>query len=200
MIKLTLISLLFPVALFAQDMKGSIGVVTISDIYGDTDHKIQFLNEDGTTWYTLDLYEDWKRKDDFQIMGFKPDYFLFYIRCIEKTATRFKVVVNEETGLIKFLPNSSKLKLQTWEEYVMNVFSIDFNSSYVKIYDRIGGTPLKEILESHKIKIPKEIKGEWMRIIWSDTEEYPSDTSEIRTGWIKWKEGNKIIVTIYHLS
>lgn len=196
-----LLIFLLPLTLSAQDMGNSVGLVTISDKYDSTDHKIEFLNDDGSIWYTLDLYKAWENKSDFRIVAFKPDYFLLHIRCIERTSARYTVVVNEETGLKKFLLNSSKLKFQTWEEYVINeVFSIELDPANAKIYDQINGTILTDIPEQGKVLAPKEVKGEWMRIIWSDTNEYPSNTSNDRTGWIRWRKDDKIIVTLFHLS
>lgn len=201
MIKLALFLTLIPSLLFGQSMSGSIGVITISDEYGNTDHVIELLNEDGTTWYTLNLYEEWENiKPEFKILAFKPDYFLFKIKCKERTSTGYKVVVNEETGLTKMLIDSKKVKLLTWEQYVTDVFSVDFNTSKHPIYDKINGTPISRPPKNESIMVPKEIVGDWMRIIWSETDEYPTNTDQVLNGWIRWRKNGRMLITVYHLS
>lgn len=198
--KLLLLLSLIPISIFGQDISNSVGVLTISDEYDNTDHIINFLNEDGTTWYTLNLYEDWKNKEDFSIIAFKPDYFLFKIRCKEQTSDGFRVVVNEETGLTKKLANSDKVKLISWEQYALDVFSVDFNPIEHPIYDKIDGALILELPKRKSIMVPKEINGEWMQIIWSDTNDYPSNITDDRTGWIRWRKNNQIVIKVYHLS
>lgn len=200
MTKLLILILFFPLSILGQDMRNSIGVLTIADNYEKTDHKIEFVNDDGTPWYTLDLYKELKAKNDFMIIAFKPDYFLFHIRCQKQTPTGFAVVVNEESGLTKFVLNSSTVRLQSWEEYVLNVFSVDFDPNKIPIYNKVSGTSIKSNPKKESIIVPKEVRGEWMKIIWLDSGEYPSNNTSVKTGWIKWKKDNKILITLYHLS
>ncbi|WKK81535.2 hypothetical protein [Marivirga arenosa] len=107
-----LIILLFlvPALSFGQDMSNSIGVVTLSEEYNNTDHRIEFLNEDGSTWDTFNCYGPWDDLPDLQILAFKPDYFVFKIKCQRETPTHYIVVVNEETGLTKKLKKSNKIR------------------------------------------------------------------------------------------
>ncbi len=196
--RLILLLTLIPSFLFGQDLSNSVGVVTISEGYDNTNHIIEFLNDDGSTWQTLNLYNGWNNPE-FHIIAFKPDYFLFKIRCNEQTANGYKVVVNEQTGLTKLIPKSDKVKLVTWEQYMLDVFSIDFDPTQLPIYDGINGSKITELPTQYNILVPTEIKGDWMRIIWSDTDEYPTNTSKDRTGWIRWKTNNKINVKVYHL-
>ena len=197
--KLLLLLILLSASLHGQNMTNSIGVVTISDDYDNSDHIIELLNDDGSVWNSINLYNEMTLIEDFDIIAFKPDYFIFKIKCKEKNRDFYRVVVNEETGLTKRLSISSKLKLQTWEEYVIDVFSVDFSPSEIPILDKIDGTPISELPNQNHIIVPKEIKGEWMRIIWTNSD-YPTNDSVNFSGWIKWKKSNKILVTIYHLS
>jgi len=197
--RLILLFTFLPNALFCQDISNSIGVVTISDDYDNSDHIIELLNDDGSVWNSINLYDDWKPIEDFIIIGFHPDYFLFKVKCKSKLDKYYEVVVNEETGLSKRLLISSKLKLQTWEEYVLDVFTIGFNISENPVLDKINGAPVTKSPIKNQFLFPKEVKGEWMRIIWTDSN-YPTDNSINYSGWIKWKKGNQIIISLHHLS
>ena len=197
--KLLLLLILLSASLNGQNMTNSIGVVTISDDFDNSDHIIELLNDDGSVWNSINLYDDWKPIEDFIIIGFHPDYFLFEIKCKSKLDKYYQVVVNEETGLTKRLLISSKLKLQTWEEYVLDVFSIGFDSSKTSIFEEIEGEILPQQPPKNQTFVPKEIKGEWMRIIWTDSN-YPTDDSINYSGWIKWKEENKISIWLYHMA
>ena len=188
-------------------MSNSIGIVTLNDEgYSKENGLLQFENEDGSTWYEFTFYYDdsdgkWDYPNDaFRIVAFHPDYFLFKIKCITESENFFTVVVNQQTGLTKQLKKSKSIQLKTWEQYVLDVFSIDFDTSELPIYDRINGSPVSELPNRENIVVPKEIKGDWMRIIWSTTNDYPGNSSEDRTGWIKWKSNNKINITVYHIS
>ncbi|MGL1889951.1 MAG: hypothetical protein OCD76_25790, partial [Reichenbachiella sp.] len=197
----------FPTFLFGQDMSNSIGIVTLNDeTYNKENGLFQFLNEDGSIWYEFTFYYDdsdgkWDYpNDEFKIVVFHPDYFLFKIKCVSESENFYTVLVNEKTGLTKRLKKSAPIKLQNWEQYVLNVFSVDFDPSELPVYNRMNGTPMSELPKQESILVPKEIKGDWMRIIWSNTGEYPDKSSEDKTGWIRWKTSNKINVTIFHIS
>jgi len=197
--RLLLLLILLPAPLYGQNMTNSIGVVTISDDFDNSDHILEFLNDDGSVWNAINLFDEWKPIEGFIIMAFHPDYFLYKIKCKEKTSEYYRVVVNEETGLTKRILISSKLKLQTWEEYVLDVFTVSFNISETSILDKINGSPVTKLPVKNQFLFPKEVKGEWMRIIWTDSN-YPTDDSINYSGWIKWKKGNEIIVRLHHLS
>ncbi|MCO6359132.1 hypothetical protein [Roseivirga pacifica] len=181
-------------------MSNSIGVVTISEEYDNTDRILELKNEDGSIWESIDLYKTWKGNPEFRILSFKPDYFLFHIKCIDQSSTDFRVVVNEATGLTKTIQKSNKVKLVSWEKFVQDVFSIGLKEESI-VYDAIGGKPIPDIPTQKNIIVPKEVKGDWMRIIWS-VEEYvrPTDDSESKSGWIRWKKNNKLNIILYHLS
>ncbi len=198
---LIIILLFVPALSFGQEMSNSIGVVTLSEEYDNTDHRIEFLNEDGSTWDAFNCYGPWDELPDIRIIAFKPDYFVFKVKCQRETPNYYVVVVNEEAGLTKKIKKSNKVILINWEQYVTDVFSVDFDPNKVKIYDKINGTPVPETPVQETIIVPKEVKGEWMKVIWTSGEyNYPSDTSDIQTGWIRWRVNNKITVTVYHLS
>lgn len=200
MYKLLSTLLFFPSFIFGQDISNSLGVVTISDDYDNSDHVIELLNSDGTVWNSINLYNGWDSEIELNIIAYKPDYFLFKIKCTELTKTGFKVVVNEKTGLTKEIRQSKKVKLQSWENYVIQVFAIDFESEKLSIYKKLNRRPFKETPRRSGITVPIEIKGDWMRIIWSETDNYPTKNNNDGIGWIKWKNDNKIAITVYHLS
>lgn len=197
--KLLLLLILLSASLHGQNMTNSIGVVTISDDFDNSDHTIEFLNDDGSVWKAVNLFDESKPIEDLMIIALHPDYFLYKIRCKERNSEYFRVVVNEKTGLTKRMLISPKLKLQTWEEYVLDVFTIGFNISENPVLDKINGVPVSKSPAKNLFLYPKEVKGEWMRIIWTDSN-YPTDNSINYSGWIKWKKGNQIIISLHHLS
>ncbi len=196
-----------PTFLLGQDMSNSIGIVTLNnEAYNKENGLLQFENEDGTIWHEFTFYYDdsdgkWDYpNDEFRIVAFHPDYFLFKIKCVSQSEDFYTVVVNEQSGLTKRLSKSAPLKLHSWEQYVLNSFSIGFDTSELSIYDKINGTQLSELPNRESTFAPKEIKGDWMRIIWSNTGDLPNNSNEDQTGWIRWKTNNQINVTVYHVS
>lgn len=190
--------LLFSSSLLAQDMSNSIGVLSLAaEINGP--FKIEILNEDGSVWYSVDPFGEFEWKEGFDVLAFKPDYFLFKLKCVLELDDSYEVVVNEKTGETKFIKKSSNYKLQSWEEFVQQVFSIAFDPTKQKLLDNIDGNPIHELPKVEDHIVPNEIQGDWMKVIWTDAE-YPDETTENKSGWLKWRDGDQIIIGLYFLS
>ena len=187
---------------FAQGISNSLGVITIDDNYSADELTISFFNSDGSVWWKLDFFSEvFPNNQNLSILAFKPDYFLFKAKCVKEEKNTYDIIVNEVTGLTKTIQKSPALKLQSWKDYVLNVFAIGFKSNQQAIYKTIEG----QLLETNhptplSIIQPREIKGDWMRIIWRKNDDYPEESKQHYSGWIKWKEKDKILIRLFHLS
>jgi len=198
--------LLIPSLVFGQDISNRIGVLTINEnLYTKENGLIQLLNDDGTTWYEFTLYYDdsdgqWDYVNKkLNILAFHPDYFLFEIECTNETEEYYEVVVNEATQLSKRIVKSPEFKLLTWEQYVLNVFAIDFDRDEYPIFHQKNGIPVSNIPDQNLILRPVIIEGDWMKIQWSDVFQ-PTKPEHVHDGWIKWRESNRIMIELYHIN
>ena len=188
------------------DITNVSGLVTLSDAYAARD-SIRLYNADGTLWYLFSYFYDDKDgqwdfpNDAFKPLAFHPDFFVLGLAVTRRDRRGYEVVVNHETGLTKRLPAAPFLKLQTWRQYLLSVFALDFdpeqNALRVAPDDRARtlAYPGKSFVYQ-----PVEVKGEWVRVAYSKD---PADVSELRkapSGWIRWRRANRLVVSFFYTA
>lgn len=179
------------------------GLITLSNKYGKKDF-VRIYNEDGSLWHEFTYYYDDSdgkfeyENENFEPFAFHPDYFKLALKCVGEDKSRYEVIVNEETGLRKFVKKDDLiLKFETWEDHVKGVFAVSFNWEE---------NPLREAPEG-KIKVnrlskgvtfhPVKIEGDWLKVRWDEANKAKND---VGYGWVKWKENNKILVELFYFS
>jgi hypothetical protein len=186
-------------------IKNTIGVVTLNDKAPDPDKRqmIQFFNKDGTLWYEFSFYNDEgagkpaSTNVDFRPLSFHLDYFVLALKCIATDASRFEVVVNEATGLTKYLRKSDRaLKLDTWEDHILRLFAVDFNRLKNPVLSAPSGNVISIRIPKDTFFHPVEIKGNWLKVRWDVTDE----GKNTRYGWIKWKENSNLIIDFIYFA
>ncbi|MEO8648323.1 MAG: hypothetical protein ABI539_04075 [Acidobacteriota bacterium] len=183
-------------------IKNTKGLIVLSDKYGKNDF-VRFYNEDGSLWYEFTYYYDDSdgkfeyENANFEPFAFHPDYFVLALKCVGEDKGRYEVIVNEDTGLKKFVKKDDPtLKFQTWDEHITKAFAVSFNREE---------NPLREMPEG-KIKVvelPKEatfhpvkVQGEWLKVNW----EVAKHVDHAGFGWIKWKENQKLLIELFYFS
>ncbi|WP_461629091.1 hypothetical protein [Labilibaculum euxinus] len=122
-------------------MKDESGILK-ADINNYQD-EILILNEDGSIWMKFDFNGESKVenkesytsddirklynwKDEFNPYAFHYDYVILMFKCLSYDGERYKVIVDERTGLTKWIKSKSIWKLENWEEHIVNsVATID---------------------------------------------------------------------------
>jgi hypothetical protein len=124
-----------------------------------------------------------------------PDYFRLIFDCTKSTDKYYQVIIDQktnETGFIK--KTDSSFKFETVVEYVTEwtEMGLDFDRTQNPLRQEPSykATVISND-EQKKYKIWRaekiEMKGDWLKVKTSDKEE----------GWIKWRQGNKIIIRLY---
>lgn len=135
--------------------------------------------------------------------------------CLEKLNNSFKILINSNE--IKYISSVKTIHFQTWEQYILNSISVrskTYNNEWKKLDPQ---PPLENNNESsNKILIPGKfdalcpisLKGDWLKVAHgclnkeeqgNDCKNYLSRCENKITGWIKWKEGNKLLIKIHYL-
>ena len=141
-----------------NSIKNTIGVITLNDQRIENRDKdiIQIYNQDGSLWYEFSFYDDSDRKFDGSNLDFRPfafhqDYFLIVLKCVGADANRYEVVVNESTGLRKYVrKNDRTFMFQTWEDHILHHLPfVGFDQSTNPL--RIAPT-----LRGRRVRVPKD--------------------------------------------
>ena len=173
---------------------------------------IVILNKDGSTWTKFDFdfenkldnkdsytFDDIKRlynwNDDFKPYAFHIDNSLLMFICTGVNDDKYKVVVNKETGLEKYIKKENFWILRDWQDHIIHsVVSIDFEikSNPIRSNPNDEATIIKVSANIDPVIEPIEINGDWLKIrYWQNEREM--------IGWIKWKICNQIILKLFYL-
>ena len=173
---------------------------------------IVILNKDGSTWTKFDFdfenkldnkdsytFDDIKRlynwNDDFKPYAFHIDNSLLMFICTGVNDDKYKVIVNKETGLEKYIKKENFWILRDWQDHIIHsVVSIDFEikSNPIRSNPNDEATIIKVSANIDPVIEPIEINGDWLKIrYWQNEREM--------IGWIKWKICNQIILKLFYL-
>lgn len=183
-------------------IEGKKGLVVLADGYNKPNDFLRFYNEDGSLWYEFTFYYDDSdgkfeyENDEFRPYAFHPDNFLLALKYLDEDASRFKVVVNEDKGLVKYVNKADKnLQFQTWEAHILKAFSIKFNEKENPLREMPDGKIKKFDYSNHQIFDAVEIQGEWLKVKWNTESNTDSGQSKTDFGWIKWKQNEKLLIS-----
>lgn len=186
----------------SEDSITGIGIVSIDgpiSIYDQNGYvliKVEVSEKGGTTYVGKYKYESHDTLNPFQPRLYvpNPDYYRLALDCIKKDSANYEVIINKHTGQTGIIRKKPNIKFETIDSFVNNWTGLGFD------FDR-ANNPLRKttslqsdtihnnlvcqysIWSGNKIRM----KGDWMEIRVSETE----------TGWIKWREGNQILIRMY---
>lgn len=180
------------------------GIVTLNRENYRKDEFIHLYNQDGSLWYKFTYYYDDSdgkfeyRNEDFKPFAFHPDYFVLALRCVGENHSYYEVIVNEDTGMKKFVEKDGRtLKFEPWEKHILNTFAIGFSREENAIRETPGGKVKIVDLPKEVTFRPVEIKGEWLRVRWNGSK---NSGKSAEFGWVKWKENHNILVELFYFS
>ncbi|TXD53157.1 MULTISPECIES: hypothetical protein [unclassified Polaribacter] len=131
---------------------------------------------------------------------YKPDYGLYHFICLEKNSKYYKILINNSE--IGFIPNNEKYIFKTWETILMSA-SVERIDKQNLIRNSPKEKDEKIIINSCKYESMKVIdiieqNGKfWIEISFAtNCEAYPENNAERKTGWIKWRNSEKLLVRI----
>lgn len=175
------------------------GLVCLTEKTEQSETVIKIFNEDGSVWKKIDFASQLVNDNEFKPFAYHPDYYLLVLQCTGEKGNYWEVIVNEETKYKKYInKKSSLLHYETWNQHLLKVFSIGFNST---------SNPLQESPSNKSSKIlltksiyggfrfePVLVKGEWLKIKWQKDDETWS------YGWVKWKDENKLLLELFYFA
>ena len=181
-------------------IRDAVGVVVL----GGRDSRDKFIhlyNEDGSLWHKFSFYDDAASpaRDDFTPLSFHPDYFVLALKCVGQSGERFEVVVNEESGLKKYVRADDRaLKFQTWEEHLLQVTAVDFDRQDNPLLAEPGGAAKSTSFPKGATFRPVEMRGDWLRVRASD--QGREGGTAVNDGWIRWRKDGTLLVELFYFS
>ncbi|MEL1245126.1 hypothetical protein AAEO56_12690 [Flavobacterium sp. DGU11] len=152
-----------------------IGVIVAEENFGLGD-KVIILDHDQNPITTI-LLEDEKQ--------------VLRLQCLDENSRYY--TVNWKNGPALVAKEPGKIKLETWDEHILNICCVDFDEKI---------NPLKELPDDgsetvakmkDELYMPVEVKGEWLRVSWGHQENEKS-------AWIKWRNEKNIILELFYFA
>jgi len=183
-------------------VEGTIGLVS------PTGSSIDLYNEDGSLWYGFEIVHEESTgneiiKDpnpEFHPYAFRLEYTPVYLRVVADHGLRYEVIANEMTGLRKFVRKGLSVRFQSWEEHILTTFSVR---------PRSGGNPIRETPaeDGKPVGTPDDIlieaaefSGDWLKVKWESRNDTRGSEAIRGEGWIRWKEGDRLLITWFYFA
>jgi hypothetical protein len=124
-----------------------------------------------------------------------PDYFRLIFDCTKSTGEYYQVIIDQKTNEPGFIKKTdSSFRFETVDEYVneWTTSGLDFDRDQNPLrQEPSDNATVISNDDQKKYKIWRaekiELKGDWIKVKVGDSEE----------GWIRWRQGDKIVIKIY---
>jgi hypothetical protein len=154
---------------------------------------LDIYDRSGTIWKRVDLEQDSIVDTTLKPHSIKLDYNNLVFRCLREDTTYYAVIADENSGLVKYVKKDDPhFAFQTWEQHLLHVFSVGFDEkgNALRASPDAGSATLPFNKEENYH--PVEIRGDWMKV--------QGGGNKRSGGWVKWKEGHKLILDVYYTS
>lgn len=128
------------------------------------------------------------------------DYSSFVFRCLTVQENWLKVIVNNETGETLWLKKSELTTFKDWESYLKEMFGVKrLHDQPQKIRVLPADNSQEIIYQRQDCFQVKAMKEDWIEIV---TAEYcdESNNMKIKSGWIRWRQGNSLLIDYFTTS
>jgi hypothetical protein len=175
---------------------------TVIDFYKSPSDKnpyksIEFffdVETDGWTIENLETEAKWLKPEVF---GLDNSQFAFF-RCKSKTTDWFELIVNNEKGTALWVKQSQLIEFLTWEEYLKSMFVVSrIKDEKQKIRKSPNDTSDEIEYDGGDCFQIKRLKDDWIEVFTPDDCDIKFTKTKIGSGWIKWRQGNKLLVDYY---
>lgn len=205
-LKLTLLFSILSISIFAQTNLG-IGLIaikfddkTVLPFYTSVNDKepaktIRFFNDKSiNSWNIKDLknQQKWLKPE---ILWLDYNYFVF--RCEEKENDWFNIIVDNESGKSLWIKKSKSTLFRNWEKFLQDMFSVQRKSKTDKIYKLPNKNSGAIRYSGEDCFQVRSMKGDWIEIFTSECDDVKS---LLKSGWIKWKDGNNLLIEYFPTS
>lgn len=129
-------------------------------------------------------------KDDITTIPIlnKPDYGILFFVCLKKNTSYYKIAISKNK--YAYIKTSKKYIFYSWKNFLIEQVTSFDNKDEInnKPKIKINGHTIKKLVkkEDDEIEII-EVNGSWIKV---------NNTTQNIIYWLKWKEKNKLLITI----
>jgi hypothetical protein len=166
---------------------------------------------------SYDIYNEDESKINICPKFFEPDYGIMNFVCISSTKKAYRVLVSYSEA--KYLPKSKVYLFKSWPDYINESYGVRRKTGEDKNGSTAHLQPLRKapldnadtlaIPAGYEMFCPVEIKGDWVRVkfdcFYNDDNnkhegepcaDYIDKCTDPVSGWLKWHNGNKLLIEI----
>jgi hypothetical protein len=155
----------------------------------ETKHPLNFLNSDKSPYKNISFI-DLSKSNTFEPYAYHADYHLLWFRCTKLENGYYTVIINESNKNTKLLKvDNNKLTYSTWENLILHSFSVYYDFKSNPLRERPNWRAKSIEYNKDELYFPVQIIGEWLKVKWGRA-------NNENFGYIKWKDGSKILVEL----
>ena len=162
----------------------------------------------------IDVYNEDMNSSPVCSMFFFPEYGIMHFICLSKTKKYYKVLNGNSE--VKYLPVTKSYSFLSWDKYILQSMGVR------RIIDHTGkittNQPLRvgpdrmdtlSVPKGYELFCPMQVKGDWLQVTYDcfynaednkhegePCSNYIKECTNPLSGWIKWKDGNKLLIDI----
>jgi hypothetical protein len=169
---------------------------------------------------SIDMYEQADSLANICSMVFDPEYGLMHFACTGETENAYQVLINRSET--RYLPKKKENQFQTWEQYLLHSFGVrrkteiaDENEKPLTDVrkapnDTAAILPIPAQATGHEMFCALQVQGDWLQVkydcFYNDEDSkyegqpchnFISKCADSQTGWLRWRQNNKLLVDIY---
>ena len=158
--------------------------------------RITFTNDSitkGRTFKDREEVSRWLRPEVIWL-----DHYELIFRCKSSNEDWYEVIANNENGHTLWIRKDKTTSFSTWEEFLKSMYTvvrIHYRKQKIRAHPSDKSSELK--YEGGDCFRVKSLNGDWIEIYTPTNICRPDLKTEIKSGWIKWKDGNRMMVDYY---
>lgn len=196
---------LFLILFIGSDLELGVGIVVV-DIYktaeihfykakGDKtpDRSIKLVNTKSEIFVEPSSHKEWLAPENLWL-----DYSILNFCYTRQEGEWVEVVVNEKSGLRRWIRVNEHVVAVPWPKFLLDYTTVvePIESVFVRTAPYAESKAIRKTTSQDCFEA-MEIKDDWIRIRTSQGLECSEHPEPITTGWIKWKEGNKLVIRYF---
>ena len=154
---------------------------------------IRLVHRDSEIYIEEKDYAKWLKPESVWL-----DYSIFIFRYTNIEGNWIEVVVNNETMNKKWIKKSETLNVKSWEKFLVeNTTAIEpLIPTDIKAEPDADSKTIRKSTKEDCFEAV-EVKGDWIRLRTNETLECNEHPTPIKSGWIKWREANKLMINFF---
>ena len=161
--------------------------------------RIEFFNDRSISSWNIKSLETHKKWLSPEVLWLDYSPLVFRFKALnDKWA---EVIVNNTTGKSYWIKINSSMTSLTWQAFLKEKFGVSrVSKQKIKKSPSVNSTDL--IYEGEDCFQVKSMKGDWIEIFSADycDESYTKSKTKIKSGWIKWRQGNRLLIEYFITS